>query len=178
MSAGTVPLPCTTVISVFCHRFVQADATLEMEQRDFARAALEYVCLIQVKPGMLFYFWNRIFSFRTPWKKFNLLVWGSLPSWTRSTDNLNFFKYSRFKSTVQILSSHVTLTVGIGTVQQISGICAFCLRSVPACTFQYGTVRYRYLLPFNKEVTFGLVYRARLRETHRGQIHRGLNPCT
>ena len=25
----------------------QADATLEMEQRDFARAALEYVCLIQ-----------------------------------------------------------------------------------------------------------------------------------
>ena len=27
--------------------FIQADATLEMEQRDFARAALEYVCLIQ-----------------------------------------------------------------------------------------------------------------------------------
>ena len=27
--------------------FVKADATLEMEQRDFARAALEYVCLIQ-----------------------------------------------------------------------------------------------------------------------------------
>ena len=26
---------------------LQADATLEMEQRDFARAALEYVCLIQ-----------------------------------------------------------------------------------------------------------------------------------
>ena len=26
---------------------MQADATLEMEQRDFARAALEYVCLIQ-----------------------------------------------------------------------------------------------------------------------------------
>ena len=29
------------------HRILQADATLEMEQRDFARAALEYVCLIQ-----------------------------------------------------------------------------------------------------------------------------------
>ena len=27
--------------------YLQADATLEMEQRDFARAALEYVCLIQ-----------------------------------------------------------------------------------------------------------------------------------
>ena len=27
--------------------YFQADATLEMEQRDFARAALEYVCLIQ-----------------------------------------------------------------------------------------------------------------------------------
>ena len=27
--------------------FLQADATVEMEQRDFIRAGLEYVCLIQ-----------------------------------------------------------------------------------------------------------------------------------
>jgi hypothetical protein len=59
VSAGTA----SVIILFYCHRFVQADATLEMEQRDFARAALEYVCLIQVKPGMLFKFWSRIFLF-------------------------------------------------------------------------------------------------------------------
>ena len=32
-------------ISILC---IKADAILEMEQRDFAREALEYVCLIQV----------------------------------------------------------------------------------------------------------------------------------
>ena len=32
---------------LFMFTLFQADATLEMEQRDFARAALEYVCLIQ-----------------------------------------------------------------------------------------------------------------------------------
>ena len=38
----------TTLLSSISPSFyLQADATLEMEQRDFARAALEYVCLIQ-----------------------------------------------------------------------------------------------------------------------------------
>ncbi len=54
MSAALI----SVLILFYCHRFVQADATLEMEQRDFARAALEYVCLIQVKPGMLFCYFN------------------------------------------------------------------------------------------------------------------------
>ena len=40
---------------------MQADATLEMEQRDFARAALEYVCLIQeVQERKKFEFVERI----------------------------------------------------------------------------------------------------------------------
>jgi len=49
----------------------EADATLEMEQRDFARAALEYVCLIQeVQERKKFEFVETIQAFMYGWLTF------------------------------------------------------------------------------------------------------------
>ena len=56
-------------ISILC---IKADAILEMEQRDFAREALEYVCLIQVKSyKFLSYFMIKLQNFGVPGFKTN-----------------------------------------------------------------------------------------------------------
>ena len=49
----------------------QADATLEMEQRDFIRAGLEYVCLIQeVQERKKFEFVETLLAFMYGWLTF------------------------------------------------------------------------------------------------------------